>query len=86
MCLLVMLVLGLSACDDLPLTNKVEFYSNGTVYTTAQADEDGKVSLPLAPTMKGYTFGGWFVDKEAYTSELTPDVYIDFSRLATVRV
>lgn len=44
---------------------EVPLYLNGGVGTvTLEEDEDGKVSPPQNPTRKGYTFAGWYTDRE----------------------
>ena len=80
------LLLGICSCGEESVENFILFYSDGELYATVKADPDGKIVLPSEPQKDGFVFGGWYFDKDVYTSELTADVYVDFSRLSKAKV
>ena len=62
-------VFALAACNNTE-TYTVTFMvrENGTTgdwqqYTTVDANDDGSVTLPAEPTVKGYTFRDWYTDE-----------------------
>ena len=54
-------------------TNTVVFISNGQVYTTKEVAQNESLggSLPAAPALPGYTFGGWFTGENGGGLALT---------------
>ena len=55
---------------------KISFDTNGgTVIETIEVDENGKLQLPENPTKEGYTFIGWYTNKEL-TSQVNLYVHV----------
>ena len=46
----------------------VTFISNGGIYSISTVEEDMNVSQPDIPERYGYTFGGWYIDKDCTLS------------------
>ncbi len=42
----------------------VTFVSNGSIFLISTVEAGLKVSQPIAPDRYGYTFGGWYIDKD----------------------
>jgi len=50
----------------------VAFHVAGEVYVTLEADKDGRITLPEAPTVaQGFEFGGWYYDDGTFTQPFT---------------
>ena len=52
---LVMMVVGASYAD----TETVNWYKDGAVYDTTTCQTGGDITVPTAPTKRGYVFNGW---------------------------
>lgn len=65
--------LVLVACDDSSASLTIKFDTQGgSTLADVVVDKDNEFSAPSDPTREGYTFAGWFTDKEG-TTEWTFD-------------
>ncbi|MBQ4444259.1 MAG: InlB B-repeat-containing protein [Clostridia bacterium] len=72
--MLVLSIATLSACKNRTTKVKeitVSFVVDDAVYTTVKTDGKSSVSIPAAPTKEGYTFGGWYLDKDSWAKVFT---------------
>lgn len=65
---------GAGDTDGETTSVKISFYSDGTLYGIALCTEDGAFAMPKDPEKEGYSFVGWFYEKEL----ITPFVYEEF--------
>ena len=68
---------GAGDADGETTSVKINFYSEGTLYGIALCTEDGAFAMPKDPEKDGYSFVGWFYEKEL----ITPFVYEEFIAL-----
>ncbi|HHV33391.1 MAG TPA: InlB B-repeat-containing protein [Acholeplasma sp.] len=52
--------------ENTPTTYTVNFYSQGTLYTSQTVNSGGLASRPADPTRSGYTFSGWLLGSSVY--------------------
>lgn len=72
--MLVLSIATLSACKNRTTKVKeitVSFVVDDAVYTTVKTDGKSSVSIPAAPAKEGYTFGGWYLDKDSWAKVFT---------------
>ena len=76
MCLVLLAGL-LTACvtEDSPQKYTISFYSGETLVGTLATAGNEKIVLPAAPAKAGYTFGGWYTDKDIWKDRLTEDSF-----------
>ena len=76
MCLVLLAGL-LTACvtEDSPQKYTISFYSGETLVGTVATAGNEKIVLPAAPAKAGYTFGGWYTDKDVWKDRLTEDSF-----------
>ena len=76
MCLVLLAGL-LTACvtEDSPQKYTISFYSEETLVGTVATAGNEKIVLPAAPAKAGYTFGGWYTDKDVWKDRLTEDSF-----------
>ena len=76
MCLVLLAGL-LTACvtEDSPQKYTISFYSGETLVGTLATAGNEKIVLPAAPAKAGYTFGGWYTDKDVWKDRLTEDSF-----------
>ena len=76
MCLVLLAGL-LTACvtEDSPQKYTISFYSGETLVGTVATAGNEKIVLPSAPAKAGYTFGGWYTDKDVWKDRLTEDSF-----------
>ena len=76
MCLVLLAGL-LTACvtEDSPQKYTISFYSEETLVGTVATAGNEKIVLPAAPAKAGYTFGGWYTDKDVWKDILTEDSF-----------
>lgn len=73
--LLVVLILSLvvlifvASCGNNNLS--LYFYIDGDEYYKIDITEDGEIVFPADPTKEGYSFSGWFIDKNVWTQQIT---------------
>ena len=74
---LVLLAGLLTACvtEDSPQKYTISFYSGETLVGTVATAGNEKIVLPAAPAKAGYTFGGWYTDKDVWKDRLTEDSF-----------
>ena len=74
---LVLLAGLLTACvtEDSPQKYTISFYSGETLVGTLATAGNEKIVLPAAPAKAGYTFGGWYTDKDVWKDRLTEDSF-----------
>lgn len=80
LCIFMCLVLFaglLTACvtEDSPQKYTISFYSGETLVVTVATAGNEKIVLPAAPAKAGYTFGGWYTDKDVWKDRLTEDSF-----------
>lgn len=76
MCLVLLAGL-LTACvtEDSPQKYTISFYSGEMLVGTVATAGNEKIVLPAAPAKAGYTFGGWYTDKDVWKDRLTEDSF-----------
>ena len=57
------------------------FVSGGSVYTFSTVEDQSRLTEPAAPERAGYTFGGWYTEKECtnkynFETSVTDDVVL----------
>lgn len=68
--LIITLVSATVACNKDKV--KVSFLIDGQVYYSAETSSGSSLgALPAAPTMNGYRFDGWYLDKDVWTQPFT---------------
>ena len=67
----------LTACvtEDSPQKYTISFYSGETLVGTVATAGNEKIVLPAAPAKAGYTFGGWYTDKDVWKDRLTENSF-----------
>ena len=67
----------MTACvtEDSPQKYTISFYSGETLVGTVATAGNEKIVLPAAPAKAGYTFGGWYTDKDVWKDRLTEDSF-----------
>ena len=80
LCIFMCLVLFaglLTACvtEDSLQKYTISFYSGETLVGTVATAGNEKIVLPAAPAKAGYTFGGWYTDKDVWKDRLTEDSF-----------
>jgi len=79
--LMLLMAMCLAACNKEAIYT-VTYYVDGAVYQTLQYTNSEGVTLPDAPHKEGYTFGGWYLDADAWQavfngrSRLTADISV----------
>ncbi|MBP3437398.1 MAG: leucine-rich repeat protein [Clostridia bacterium] len=83
----VLFVLGLSSCLGEAML-EVCFIVDGEVYDTVRVGEKELITIPKDPTKEGYTFDGWYWDKDVWEDPFTANSLLDtpLSSKMTVRV
>ncbi|MEG1791918.1 MAG: InlB B-repeat-containing protein, partial [Clostridia bacterium] len=80
--LLSMLTVLATACNKDGF--KISFHGGDSTYTITTKGK-GTITLPTNPVKEGYTFEGWFFDKE-FTSQLLESTYAKTKLKADVSV
>ena len=73
--LLLLVILSLFSCAGNE-THTLNFIDNQTVYHTAEVSRKAPLEMPKEPINTGYTFEGWYFDKDEWTLPLTVE-YLD---------
>ena len=68
-------ILTLTACGKVEF--KVNFVVDGTVYATVDTNGDEVIKMPTNPTKDGYTFDGWYWDKDTWKQPFTANSLLD---------
>ena len=75
-CLIAVSLLVFSACST-PLEFSVNFIVDGEVYSTLGTSGNEIIRMPENPTKAGYTFGGWYWDKDVWNTPFTANSLLD---------
>ena len=70
-------VFGLTACDKNVNNFNLSFKVDGEVYQTITTTGNESISIPENPTKTGYTFDGWFWDKDVWSKPFTANSLLD---------
>ena len=68
-------VFGLTACNKVEF--KVNFVVDGEVYSTINTNGEEIIKIPENPIKEGYTFDGWFWDKDTWQTPFTANSLLD---------
>ena len=68
-------IFGLTACNKVEF--KVNFVVDGEVYSTINTNGEEVIKTPENPIKEGYTFDGWFWDKEVWEKPFTANSLLD---------
>lgn len=86
--LLIVMIFAVIACTTLVACEEkvtVTFMDGDNVLETVEIEKDSAITLPTNPTKGGYSFVGWYVDKEltqAYDAEVVTSVSADVTLYA----
>lgn len=69
------LICTFAACGNVEF--KVNFIVDGAVYSTLSTSGKEIIKMPENPTKDGYTFGGWFWDKDVWEKPFTANSLLD---------
>lgn len=73
----VMLITAFAACEE-KQSISVDFISNDIIVDNAMSVEEAKELLASQPSMDGYVFKGWFLDKDKWTQQVLPEDVEDY--------
>ena len=68
-------IITLTACGKVEF--KVNFVVDGAVYATIDTNGDEVIKMPTNPTKDGYTFDGWYWDKDTWQQPFTANSLLD---------
>ncbi len=80
LCLLMLIVsmLAFSACGGGKVENfNLSFKVDGENHSTISTNGSEAVTIPENPTKEGYTFDGWYWDKDVWSKPFTPNSLMD---------
>ena len=60
-----------------PTKYTVSFYSGDELIKSIETAGNEKITLPTVSEKPGYTFGGWYTDKDVWTISFTEDSYLN---------
>ncbi len=69
------LLVGLVGCGGVEF--EVNFIVDGEVYSTVGTGGEEIIKMPENPTKEGYTFGGWYWDKDSWKKPFTANSLLD---------
>ena len=75
--LLVFSVFSFSACKNEVENFNLSFKVNGETYQTITTSGDEAIAIPENPTKEGYTFDGWYWDKDVWSKPFTANSLMD---------
>ena len=70
-----MSIFTLNACGGVEF--KVNFVVDGAVYATIDTSGQEIIKMPENPTKEGYTFDGWYWDKDTWQTPFTANSLLD---------
>ena len=75
---MIMLVMGavFISCDEV-VNFKVSFVVDDAVYSTIDTSGNEVIKMPENPTKEGYTFEGWYWDKDVWNTPFTANSLLD---------
>ena len=68
-------IFGLTACNKVEF--KVNFVVDGAVYSTINTNGQEIIRMPENPTKEGFTFDGWYWDKNVWEKPFTANSLLD---------
>ena len=79
LCLLLLVfgVFSFSACKNEVENFNLSFKVNGETYQTITTSGDEAIAIPENPTKEGYTFDGWYWDKDVWSKPFTANSLMD---------
>ena len=66
-----------TACGESPISFKLNFIVDNEIVKTIDTTGNEKIALPNDPQKDGYTFGGWFWDKDMWEKPFTANSLLD---------
>ena len=66
-----------TACGESSISFKLNFIADNEIVKTIDTTGNEKISLPENPAKDGYTFGGWFWDKDVWEKPFTANSLLD---------
>ncbi|MCQ2387791.1 MAG: InlB B-repeat-containing protein, partial [Clostridia bacterium] len=63
--------IGFTACEDSPVSFKLNFFVDNVIVKTIDTTGNEVISVPNNPEKEGYTFEGWFWDKDTWQRPFT---------------
>lgn len=61
----------MSACEGVTVDFKINFVVDDVVYDTIETSGNTTITMPNDPTKDGYTFDGWYWDKDVWNEPFT---------------
>lgn len=58
-----------------PQKYTISFYADETLVGTTETAGNEEIALPEAPQKDGFTFGGWYFDRDTWRDKLTKDTF-----------
>ncbi len=58
-----------------PQKYTISFYADETLVGTTETAGNEEIALPKAPQKDGFTFGGWYFDRDTWRDKLTKDTF-----------
>ena len=58
-----------------PQKYTISFYADETLVGTTETAGNEEIALPEAPQKEGFTFGGWYFDRDTWRDKLTKDTF-----------
>ena len=79
LCLLLLVfgIFSFSACKNEVENFNLSFKVNGETYQTITTSGDEAITIPENPTKEGYTFDGWYWDKDVWSKPFTANSLLD---------
>ena len=66
-----------TACGESPISFKLNFVVDNEIVKTIDTTGNERISLPNDPQKDGYTFDGWFWDKDVWETPFTANSLLD---------
>ena len=73
--LIIAFVIGLSACGKVQFD--LNFVVDGEVYNTVSTSGEEIITIPENPTKEGFTFDGWYLDKDVWCESFKADMFLN---------
>jgi len=70
-------VFGIAACNIKSLDVEVKFVVDGQTYDSVTTSGSEVIDIPQDPTKEGYTFDGWYWDKDVWAKPFTANSLLD---------
>lgn len=74
----------ITACGK--TTHEVNFVVDGEVFFTLDTDGNEAVKMPETPVKDGYSFGGWYFDKDTYKKPFTEKMLLNTPLTEDIKV